>query len=254
MKKILVSLFLGVIIGAVLSLIMISIYSGDINEFASYGMLEWVYYLTQPVGVLATILAVIVALFGKEIRTFFFSEHCNTTLVNSGFYENLGRESNTPNPTAHCYDCNVKLTNNGSRQIEKCELIIKEVFYKPKADSKYKRIFSAEHKALYWDIREVKEISLFIGESRTIPLFKIYPESSCQTPDGNNTSQLCMKVIGCVIQEQFIKKGIWKSCYEVRTSSKVLTRFEVVAEWDGIWCNRSTEMDDHVSANLKILK
>lgn len=254
MKKILTILLIGIIIGVVVTLLILSIYSGSINENSSYGFLEWVYYLTQPVGVLATTFAVIVALFGKEIRAFYFKEKCTINIANGGFYENCGREPNSTNPVAHCYDCCIKLTNDGGRQIESCELVLKEVSYKDDTNGKYRRIFSSEHKALYWDIREIKEIPLYIGETRTMPLYKIYPDSSCQTPDGNQSSPLCMRVIGCSMQEKYTKKGIWKSIYEIRTKSNVLSQFEVIAEWDGVWCNRSTEMDDHVSANLIISK
>lgn len=255
MKKNFFSLVMGFLIGFIIALVMVSMCNEKCFTYKqTYGLVEWVYYITQPIGVLATTFAVIVAIFGKEIRSFFFREHCRVSLVNLGFYENLGAGVNTPNPVAQSYDCCIKIENDGGKQIENCEIILKEVSFKRKNNDKWKRIYSAEHKALYWKVQEEKFVNLFVGESRTLPLFKIYPESSCNTPDESKSSPLSMRVIGCNLQAKYTQNGYWSGIYEIRSQSKVLCKFEVEVWWEGSWCNRSTEMDEHVSATLKNVK
>ncbi len=241
-------------VGIITTLIIVCFNMGILKSNEAYGILEWVYYITQPIMLLVTASAVFVALFGNEIRSLFIKEHCNVSLVNSGFYENLGRQNNTPNPVAQSYDCTISIKNDGSQEIERCEVILKSVYYKVKSEDKYKRIFSSEHKALYWNVPENRVISIVQNEVRNMPLYKIYPEASCQTPDDTRKSRMQMKVIGCGIEEKYSKKGIWKTEYEIHSQSKILCIFEVIAEWNGVWCNRSTEMDDHVSATINVLK
>lgn len=253
MKKILISLIIGFIIGFIATLICISVYGGSIDGNKSYGILEWIYYLTQPLAVVASTLAVIVALFGKEIKSCFIKEHCCVEFINSGFYENLGKEMNSLNPIAQSYDCFISLTNDGDQLIEECELILKEVMYKAKNEDKYKRIFSAEHKSLYWLSPEIKQINLYVKEKRKIPLFKIYPEASCQTPDNDTKSPLRMQIMGCSISDKYSRKGVWKAKYEIRSNTRSLKTFEVITTWTGVWCNRITEMDNEVSAKLNII-
>ena len=63
-----------------------------------------------------------------------------------------------------------------------------------------------------------------------------------------------MRVIGCNLQAKYTQNGYWSGIYEIRSQSKVLCKFEVEVWWEGSWCNRSTEMDEHVSATLKNVK
>jgi hypothetical protein len=248
--KTIILLILGVFIGFTFFGILISIYFGSITK-TSYGLLEWMYYTTQVVGVIATLVAVCCALFGKEIRDIIIKERCSVELVNGGFYENLGPNANQSNPIANSYDCCLKITNNGDREISKCELLLRKVQYVEHSGDNFLELFSSDYKPLYWHIPGRTEISLLVGVSQSVPLFKIYPEDSRQTPDAALKSPLCMRVIGCQVKEIYTKQGVWKCFYEIRSQSKVLTKFDVVAKWNGEWCNRSTEMNKCVSAILK---
>lgn len=52
---------------------MLTVTSYDCIDYEKkYGMLEVVYYMTQPISVLGTFLAILVAIFGVEIKNLFF--------------------------------------------------------------------------------------------------------------------------------------------------------------------------------------
>ena len=215
-----------------------------------YGIAELIYYTSQVIAMFATSAAVIIALFGNEIRNLFFHEHLKIFLTNSGISENLGLTRNNPNPQVQNYDCFLTLTNDGSKEITDCQILLKEVHYKDSADKKFKRIHSFENKALYWSSPETTYIVLLINDSRKIPLFKIYPDDSCQTPDNSLSASLRMRIIGCTLNSNYCKKGVWKTVYQVRAEDKILKTFELTFEWDGVWCNRYSEMSERVSVKL----
>lgn len=220
----------------------------DYNK--TYGIGDLIYYTSQVIAMFATSAAVIIALFGKEIRNMFFHERLKVFLTNGGISENLGPTRNDPNPQAQNYDCFLTLTNDGSKEITDCQILLKEVHYKDAADKKFKRIYSFENKALYWRSPETTSIDLLVNDTRKIPLFKIYPDDSCQTPDNSLSTSLRMRIIGCTLNNKYSKKGVWKTVYQVRAEDKILKTFELIFEWDGVWCNRYSEMSERISIKL----
>ena len=105
MKKVIVSFVIGTIFG----LLIFGFYcafvtsSGIVDFNKKYGMPEIVYYLLQPFSVLGTFLAVIVAIFGTEIKNMFFSPKCNVFISGDGFDEDLGQTGTSSSPTAQFY-------------------------------------------------------------------------------------------------------------------------------------------------------
>lgn len=211
---------------------------------------ELIYYSAQVVGSVFTVMAVIVALFSKEIRAFYFNEHIKMSLIDDGFYENMGTTSNDPNPVVHSYDVTLSVTNDGSKEIKDFQILLKEVHFREN-NGKYKRIARFDNKPLYWSIPEKRKVPLLVGDSVSMPLFKIYPDDSCQTPDRSLYSYLRMRIIGCRLEDKYSKKGFWKSVYQIKSNEKILKDIECEVSWDGRWCNRLTEMSDCISVNLK---
>ena len=239
-KKISICVLAIVVFLVFVSLCFFVWYHTNICRSKSYGIPELIYYSVQVVGVLMTTAAVVVALFGKEIRSFFFIEHCKVFLTNGDISENLGETKNSINPQAQSYDCFVSITNDGNRDIADCQVFLKEVWYRNNTDSKFKRINSYENNALYWRTPDTRFIDLHIEETRRIPLFKVYPQDSCQTPDQSIFSFLRMRIIGCNLMEKYSKQGTWKTTYVVRSKEKILSQFELTFQWSGKWYNRLT--------------
>lgn len=217
----------------------------------SYGIPELIYYSTQVIVAFATTAAVIVALFGREIRSYIFKEKVQISLVNGGIKEFLGETANTAKPEAQNYDCSLLITNDGSKEIEDLQMFLLEVKYKSDSGAKYKKLVGFENKTLYW--RTPEQVSTFLGidESKRIPLFKIYPKASCQTPDSSKASDLRMRLIGYQLPAKYYAKGVWYAKYQLRTKRRVLKTFELTVQWNGEWYNRYSEMVDVVNVNIK---
>jgi len=223
----------------------------SINYGIKYGLPALISYTTQIIGSLATFIAVFVALFGKEIRAFIFNEHCCISLVDEGFTENLGATKDALNPMAQSYDCTLLIKNDGSKEISELQIFLKEVHYKSSSNSKkYKPLHKFENKRLYWNIPENLTTQLLLKDKKTMPLFKIYPEDSCQTPDRSAYSSLRMRIIGCTLDEKCSKNGVWRTVYQIQSKERVLETFECIIEWDGKWFNRISEMADCVTAKI----
>lgn len=217
----------------------------------TYGIPELLYYSTQIIGVFATTAAVIVALFNREIRGYLFKEKVNISLVEGGIREILGDTAGSASPKAQSYDCSLVISNGCSKEVENLQIFLKDVFFRQYKNSKPKNIFSMENNALYWRIPENKSTDLGVDETKRIPLFKIYPAASCQTPDSSKVSELKMRIIGCKIAPKYQKKGIWRIIYQIRTTKIVLKEFELTVEWTGDWYNRKEEMSDCVDVVIK---
>ena len=225
--------------------------SVSISYSKQYGIPELVYYSSQIVGVLVMIGTVTVAIFGQEIKRWFFGEKCSVSLVDGGFVEKLGDTADSAHPEAQHYDCSITLTNSGSREIIGCQLFICEVRYQPESGGKFKSVQKQTDKALYWRLPEIKSRDLLPGESREFPLFIISPANSYQTPDNQISLPLFMRISGVRLEDKYTKKGTWIVKYQVRSKERILKSFEITVKWDGSWHSRLTEMEDVVSVNLK---
>ena len=239
------------LIASVILLVIGIWYSSDYCINKKYGIPELIYYSTQVIAAISTAVAVIVALFGREIRSSIFKEKVQISLVNGGIKEYLGETANTTKPEAQNYDCSLLITNDCSREIDDLQIFLQEVKFKHESNAKYKKLVSFENKALYW--RTPEQLSTFLGvdDSRRIPLFKIYPKASCQTPDSSKASDLRMRLIGYQMPAKYYAKGIWYAKYQIRTKRRVLKSFEITVQWNGEWYNRYSEMVDVVNVNIK---
>jgi len=222
----------------------------EINK--SFGIPELLYYSFQILGTFAMSVAVIVAIFGQEVRNLLLVEKCSISLKNGGLAEHLGKSENSSSPEAQYYDCFATIKNTGTRELTDCQFLLQEVHYKKIGDSRYKKIIGFDHRTLYWNFyEEVTTHTLISGDSHTFPLFRIYPQNSCQTPDDEKYSKLRMRIFACNMEERYTEAGCWKIKYQIRTSENILKSFEIIVQWDGTWFNRINEMQDVVSVNYK---
>lgn len=252
MKKLLIIIGLLVLVGVPIGIFILCCQFSSFDASKSYGLPELIYYAMQSVGVFVMAATVATAIFGPEIRRFFFGEKCSVELTDDGgLTENLESTFDTENPEAQHYDCNITISNIGNREISKCQILLKEVMYKREVTDKFKSIHKYENHTLYWQTPDNMSHSFVMGETYTLPMFRIYPENSCQTPDDSEYSHLRMRIIGCRLEEKYEKKGVWKMCYQVKSKNKLLQTFEIIVQWDGTWHSRITEMSDVVNVNLK---
>lgn len=218
-----------------------------------YGVPELVYYSSQVLGVFITASAVVVALFGRELRSLFFKEKIEVVLTDSGICENLGDTIDSPNPQAQSYDCYVGFRNVGSKKIENLQLILKKVMYKENTDKKFKEQYNSVNKIIYWSNPGNLNTNLVEGEEKKILLYRIHSEDICQTPDKSESSFSGISIIGYSLKNEKRKKGIWQTTYQLMAEDKILRSFEITVQWDGVWCSRISEMQDKVNVQLNYI-
>jgi len=255
MKRIITGLIIGLVLGVLGCFLVLDLRSDSISVDIKCSQPEFIYYISQIIGVVATFLAVFVALFGNEIRAILFRSKCKISLANDGFNESLGDSANSTSPQSRYYDCILNVVNSGSKEISNCELIVSEITYlSDSQQKKEKKLLNNGHQSLYWFSREHKKIHLIVGEQREVCLFRIYPASTMQTPDGGEESPLRISISGYNVEERYSQKGIWKVKYKLQTNERILQQFSVTVDWSGKWFDRISEMNKEVSAELKIIK
>lgn len=251
MKKITISFIIGLITGAILCCCYYNYmaFSGNIDEDKTYGFPELIYYSSQPLGVFGTFVAILVAIFGNEIKNMFFSPKCETYIEENGFKEELGHTALTSSPSAQIYKCTLVLKNTGSKELTDLSLVLKEVVYIDN-NQKQKKISKFQN-TLFWMNPSIKTINLRETEQRDIIIARVCPEASEGTPDNISKSPLRFSITGFNLDSKFNKKGIWVVKYCLQTPHKIIKTFEITLSWSGMWCNRITEMSKEVTCELK---
>lgn len=252
MRKVLY-LIVGFIIGVILGLFIFLIINIPIDTSKTHSVLEVVYYITAPIGVIFTAFAVVVAIWGNDIRGFFNKEKCDLEIEKGGFVEDVRGIEDDENMSARWYNCNLIIKNSGPKEIESCTVFITKIIYKEEERSKGKSIGFSNRIPLYWFDPNVKTINILKGESRTIPVLRVYPDSNNQTPDQQNTHVIPrrLSVMGFNIENKFNKKGIWEISYMVCNAHESLKEFKLVAQWNGEWHRREKEMNECLTVHME---
>lgn len=252
MKKIIFSLFVGAFIGSLVTCIILMSLHNIVDSSKTYGIAEIVYYYTQPIGTLGTFIAIIVAIFGVEIKNLFFSPKCEVSIHEDGFTENLGQTISLSSPRSQCYNCTMILKNTGSKELIDLQLVVKDVYYVG-SNKKQKKISKVSESILYWNNKpEMKKINLREKETKEIIISRIYPEAIEGTPDNRKRSPLRFSLTGINLDSSYSKNGTWKVLYSIQTPHKIIKNVHVEFTWTGNWCDRMTEMANET--DVKILK
>ena len=249
MKKNLITFLIGVILGIIICLVVFVITTDNYYDAQkTYGLLEIIYYISQPIGIFVTFLAVIVAIFNNEIRNIIYYKSCKVTLEKDGFIENLGKTEDSNNPVAQSYDCIVNFHNNGSRELTNVQLQIKSIDHLKLHSKKYHSLHVVQNQILYWWTSDKKKIDIPVKDTKKLCLARINPASSSETPDGNKKSPLCISIMGHNLTDSYNKEGSWKITYALYSDNILLKSFILTIFWNGGWRNRLTEMTNEVSA------
>ena len=243
------------VIGVVFGLLFCCIFytfatsSGYIDFDKKYGLLEFFYYGLQPISVLGTFLALLVAIFGTEIKNMFFSPKCKVFILGNGFEEDLGQTASNPSPCAQLYKCALVLKNIGSKELTDLSLVLKEVNF-DNGNGRTKRINKFEN-IIFWSKPEIKKINLRESEQREIIVARVLPEASEGTPDNSKKSPLRFAITGFNLENKYNQKGKWIVKYYLQTPHEIIKTFQISLSWSGKWCGRINEMTNEVSSELK---
>ena len=223
----------------------------NVDEKKTYGIPELIYYFSQPIGILGTFIAIVVAIFGTEIKNLFFSPKCKVDLVGDGFDEDLGHTISTTSPSAQFYKCTMRLKNTGCKELIDLQLVLKEVLFV--SNGKNKKINRSEN-TIFWINPEIKKINLRETEQKEIIIARILPEASEGTPDNSSKSPLRFSITGINLDKKYNQKGDWIVRYCIQTPHKIIKTIQVELHWSGTWCNRINEMSNEVSSKIKEIK
>ena len=253
MKKFVIGLIIGAIIGISCTLLVWEVLClNDLDPTQKYGRAELIYYMSQPLVVIGTFSAVIVALFGNEIKNAIFSPKCRVRVEGDGFAEDLGETINNINPQAQFYKLNVFLENIGVKELNELQLVIKKAEYSQ--DHNKFRTVSHGESVIFWRQPEIKSINLRTSESRDIILARVVPEASLGTPDASQKSPLRFSITGINLDPKYSKKGYWRVRYDIQTPHRIINSFVITYSWSGKWFNRLTEMTNELGYEFKYIK
>lgn len=247
---ILIGLIIGAIIGFLLGIFALGIFNITTDIGKTYGVLEIIYYLGAPIGILATLLAVVVALFGNEFKNFIFRE--KSTSATSDHFTEVLRNEDDDNPEAIRYECNLEVKNDCGREISECAIYLIDVEYSDIGSTTSKKFHLQNRQPIYWNGPDVKVKNITQGETATITLLRIYPDVSQSKPDNTNIVNIPRKlsIVGYRINDKYLKKGQWKLTYCVCNNHRELERFEIHIQWSGIWKSREKEMNNEATINF----
>lgn len=256
MKKwvipLLIGLIVGCVIGILIGLFVLDVLNIESDKAAKYGVLEIVYYLVAPIGVLATLMAVVVALWGNEFKNYLFREKSLST-VSDTFKEVLKDEDDT-SPEASRFECYLNVKNDCEREISDCCVSLMEVLYGENDNAKLKKISPQNRIPIYWKYPDVDKKTLTPDEIATVTLLKITPDISQSKSDSTEptSSPRHLSIIGWKgINPKYTKKGMWKLSYCVSNSHRELERFVITVKWNGNWKSRETEMNNQASIKFE---
>lgn len=251
MKKIIISLIIGLIIGFVLGFTVLDFFNVSLVK-KSYGILEVVYYISTPFGTLITFLAVIVALFGNEIKMWLYREKCDVSIDRNMFVEDITGQEHSSNIEARKYDCYLCIENIGGSEIEDLGLFIKNINYRDSIGAKVKKLKMLNQKAIYWNKPDELRVNFLPSDKKYVPILRIHPNVTTQTPDDKQSSMrpLHISITGHNLDNKYSKNGIWEIEYTISTTRKLIKTFIVRVTWTGVWKQRETEMCDEVTVEL----
>ena len=243
---------IGFVLGLLLGLFFLQIFHVSLSLGETYGVLEFVYYLVSPIGVIATVVAVIVALFGDDFRRILHKEKCQVTLEEDHFVEDIDGQESASHIESKRYDCRVIIKNIGGREIEDCSVSMISCKYRGDQQSKWKDLKIKNKIQLFWNTPGKHKDTILAGESKSLLLLRINPDGDQSTPDDNSTSlsTRCLSIIGFHPDLRYRQRGYWEIEYSICTPHNELSKFKVSVSWTGEWKQRETEMVEETSVTL----
>ncbi len=212
---------------------------------------EFFYYTVTAIGVFATVLTVIVALFKDDLIGLFKRVKLDINLSGSNkLQEDI--EDNDGTKKASKYYSTAIIENSGNIHADNCELYIDRIVHI--SDSK-SNILLSESKPLEW---AGKRDRIYIPSQGKIPLhlFELLPAQKNSTPgaeDGkveNSHVKLSLYGFSNIVVEEGVK-GEWKCTYSIHSSSmQKPIKFEVTITWNGAWEDRLSEMSNNLEVVL----
>ena len=212
------------------------------------------YYFVSLVQAIATIGAVIVALFSDNIKAYMKRPILEISLHSEDLIEELENNGDL-NKKAKRYHNSIDIFNKGNGNVENCEICIESILFKGMGASTYSTITDNESH-IYWNSREEQKTTYIpVQGKKNFLLYEIFPPEEQGTPGGGKLAQIPARLkIGEVnIPEEYCG-GEWKVHLCLYSPCMQPTKFTITIKWDGDWENRQMEMKNKVSNTIELFK
>lgn len=250
MKILFTTAILFLIIGYALGILLPCNILPEINENdISRG--EFFYYTVTAIGVFATFLTVIVALFKEDIIRLLKKADLKFSFINdTTFKEDIEDIKGTKK--AKKYYSIAKIENSGNIHAANCELYLDRIEFIMDKNTDISEVIVSESKPVKWN-GEKDRIYIPSDANTTLHLFELYPPQESSTPDegsGNNTpAELCLLGHNKLKVEK--GGGEWRCYYSIHSSTmNKPRRFVTHLKWNGVWEHRYSEMSKILTIEL----
>lgn len=245
-----ISVFLsGIILGIFIS---VGIYfrSGiTFEKQSAYDIFQFSYYVFGILGAIATMFAVIVALFKEEIIKRIYKPTLKVTLCDEGgLYENINRTNgNELNNEVGSYICFVKIENISNVLARQCYVKVCGCKYFQDGSKKANEKRMAQNNLKY----ENQPFDLRYGYPVQIKLFEIKNPKIMGTPQNNDYTPTIW-FNGVRLSNEKRRKGRWIIEYLISVENGPAQALSLIVDWNGKFCSRAkSEMLNEISVELK---
>ena len=195
---------------------------------------------------IGTLLAVLVALFSNEIRSWFKKVSYVIQLNNDNIVEEIEDIKGTKKAKKY-YNC-ISILNNGNINAQNCELYLEGANFTPK-DTNAKESLNVGNTPICWD--DYKNTTVYIPSQgkKVLLWFSIEKPQKQSTPDGKDyLSAAEINIIGLNNIES--KAGKWELNYCLYSMTSKPKKFTLTIEWNGKWEEREKEMRNGLTIKL----
>jgi hypothetical protein len=220
----------------------------DWNKTSSPG--EIFYYFICVIQAIATIAAVVVALFNDDLKRYFKKPKLTVTLHKEELIEELLNNCGAEKKAAR-YHNSIDIFNSGNENVQECEIYIDGILFKGLGMQKAIELLSKPI-CLKWD-DNVNESKTFIPMQgkKSIQIYEIFPPEQQSTPGGNDVEQIPPSlIIGPYNVPNEYCGGTWEILLCLYSPTLKPFKFKVILEWDGCWENRQMEMKNKVKNSI----
>lgn len=242
-------LLLGYLMG---SLIPIKILIPNIDWDKTISSGECFYYFINTIQAIATIGAVIVALFSDSIKSYFRKPELDMSLHNSVLMEELDNCSEGSRK-AKRYHNSIDVFNKGNVNAESCEIYIDNIFFTGLGMKNSIELLQSEYLLCWGGTEKRNNTYIPVQGKKSFLIYEILSPEEQGTPAGG-TSQVPpqLSIGGYKVPDEYCG-GKWDIRICLYSPSLQPQKFKVVIEWDGKWEYRQMEMKDKFKSSIERL-
>lgn len=210
-------------------------------------------------GIMATLIATIVALFKEDLRKLWEYAALEIELkdpqnILSEILDTESSESDDDNDSnnslrAKRYELQIIVKNKGRLPAKNCEIYLESLQFKNTSYTSYQEI-TVTGIALDWLGKNQKSILIHPSGKSHITVVELFSQESITDNLGNDSRKECFRIkFGNIESPAKYKTGKWIAIFSIYTENTKPTKYKIELEWNGKWEQRLTEM---TSKNIKI--